>query len=180
MARITRRMQVPATVANPTDSSDRTPSSDRTATETPLRLHGETVRKDWTDYNGHLNDGYYAVIFSHATDAFLEFAGIDAAYRARSRRTVFTGEMKLRYRHEVRAGDDVLIETRLGVMDVKRFTLHHRMRHAVDGTILADCEVLNLSIDTTGPKVAPFEAEIHDRLSEIRAVHEAAAEDEKG
>ena len=164
---------MPTTAANPTFPSDRTIAA-------PLRLHREAVRAEWTDYNGHLNDGYYAVIFSHATDAFLEFAGIDAAYRARSRRTVFTGEMKIRYRHEVRAGDDVVIETRLGAMDAKRFTLHHTMRHVASGTVLAESEVLNLSIDATVPKVAPFEAEIHDRLSEIRAVHAAAAEDEKG
>lgn len=163
---------MPATAANPTAPSDRTITA-------PLRLHREAVRAEWTDYNGHLNDGYYAVIFSHATDAFLEFAGIDAAYRDRSRRTVFTGEMKIRYRHEAHAGDEVAVETRLGAMDAKRFTLHHTLRLAADGTVLAESEVLNLSIDATGPRVAPFEAEIHDRLSEIRAAHEAA-EDEKG
>jgi acyl-CoA thioester hydrolase len=167
--RTNRRM--PATAANPTSPSDRTIAA-------PLRLHRETVRAEWTDYNGHLNDGYYAVIFSHATDAFLEFAGIDAAYRARSRRTVFTGEMKSRSRREAHAGDEVAGETRLTALDGKRFTLHHVMRHAA--TVLAESEVLNLSIDATGPKVAPFEAEIHDRLSEIRAAHEAAAADEKG
>jgi acyl-CoA thioester hydrolase len=165
-------MQMPAT--NPTGRPD------QAAIDTPLRLHREAVPADWTDYNGHLNDGYYAVIFSHATDAFLEYAGIDAAYRARSRRTVFTGEMKIRYRHEVRAGDEVAIETRLTALDAKRFTLQHRMVHAATRTAVADSEVLNLSIDATGPKVAPFEAEIHDRLSEIRTAHEAAAEDEKG
>lgn len=164
---------MPATAANPTSPSARTIA-------VPLRLHREAVRAEWTDYNGHLNDGYYAVIFSHATDAFLEFAGIDAAYRARSRRTVFTGEMTIRYRREAHAGDEVAVETRLGAMDAKRFTLHHLMRHAASGTVLAESEVLNLSIDATVPKVAPFETEIHDRLSEIRAAHEAAAEDEKG
>ncbi|MGK9165635.1 thioesterase family protein [Inquilinus limosus] len=163
---------MPATAANPTSPPDRTIAA-------PLRLHREAVRAEWTDYNGHLNDGYYAVIFSHATDAFLDFAGIDAVYRARSRRTVFTGEMTIRYRREAHAGDEVAVETRLAALDAKRFTLRHVMRHAVAGTVLAECEVLNLSIDATGPKVAPFETAIHDRLSRIRAAHEAA-EDEKG
>ncbi|WP_051247567.1 thioesterase family protein [Inquilinus limosus] len=163
---------MPATAANPTSPPDRTIAA-------PLRLHREAVRAEWTDYNGHLNDGYYAVIFSHATDAFLDFAGIDAAYRARSRRTVFTGEMTIRYRREAHAGDEVAVETRLTALDAKRFTLRHVMRHAAAGTVLAECEVLNLSIDATGPKVAPFEAAIHGRLNAISAAHEAA-EDEKG
>jgi len=145
----------------------------------PLRLHRETVRPGWTDYNGHLNDGYYAVIFSHATDALLDFAGIDAAYRARSRRTVFTGEMTIRYRREAHAGDEVAVETLLTALEPRKFALRHTMRDAA-GTVLATCEVLNLSIDATGPKVVPFEPEIHDRLNQIRAAHEAAAEDEKG
>ena len=159
-------------------SAPAAPQQDRTITA-PLRLHRETVRPDWTDYNGHLNDGYYAVIFSHATDALLDFAGIDAAYRARSRRTVFTGEMKIRYQREAYAGDEVAVETLLTALEPRKFTLHHTMRDAA-GTMLAECEVLNLSIDATGPKVVPFEAEIHHRLNEICTAHEAAAEQEKG
>jgi acyl-CoA thioester hydrolase len=176
-------MQVAAIVADPRQSSRPAtvdPAPPRPgALDHPLRLHRGRVRPEWTDYNGHLNDGYYAVIFSHATDAFLDFAGVDADYRARSLRTVFTGETRIRYLREAHAGDEVAVETRLGLLDAKRFTLHHRMRHAATGTVLAESEVLNLSIDATGPKVAPFEAEIHDRLTEIRAAH-AAAEDEKG
>jgi acyl-CoA thioesterase FadM len=154
------------------------PQQDRTISA-PLRLHREAVRPDWTDYNGHLNDGYYAVIFSHATDALLDFAGIDAAYRARSRRTVFTGELKIRYRREAHAGDEVTVETLLTALEPRKFSLRHTMRDAA-GTVLAECEVLNLSIDATGPKVVPFEAGIHDRLNEIRAAHQAATEPEKG
>ena len=33
------------------------------------------VQEDWVDYNGHLRDAYYLLIFSYATDALMERIG---------------------------------------------------------------------------------------------------------
>lgn len=34
------------------------------------------VQEDWVDYNGHLRDAYYLLIFSYATDALMERIGL--------------------------------------------------------------------------------------------------------
>jgi acyl-CoA thioesterase FadM len=42
------------------------------ATPAPLQLHHTSVLPDWVDYNGHMNDTYYVLVFSQATDAFMD------------------------------------------------------------------------------------------------------------
>jgi acyl-CoA thioester hydrolase len=39
------------------------------------------VRPEWIDHNGHMNMGYYLVVFDFATDAFLGWAGLGDAHR---------------------------------------------------------------------------------------------------
>ena len=31
----------------------------------------EDVRPEWIDYNGHLSEAYYVLVFGHATDAVM-------------------------------------------------------------------------------------------------------------
>ena len=43
---------------------------------TLLTLHRAVVQPGWVDYNNHLNDGYYTVIFSDATTALMAYIGL--------------------------------------------------------------------------------------------------------
>ena len=36
-----------------------------------------TIGPEWVDFNGHLRDGYYMVLFSSAVDALMDLAGLD-------------------------------------------------------------------------------------------------------
>ena len=36
-----------------------------------VRIFESPVRAEWIDYNGHLRDAYYAVIFSEAIDVLM-------------------------------------------------------------------------------------------------------------
>ena len=47
-------------------------------------IHRTPVAPEWVDYNGHLRDAYYLLIFSHASDALMDAMGLDAAGRAAS------------------------------------------------------------------------------------------------
>jgi acyl-CoA thioesterase FadM len=68
------------------------------------------VRPEWIDYNGHLRDGYYALILSFAIDALMDRLGLDEAYRTRSRATLYTLEMHMHFLHEVRQTDAVAVD----------------------------------------------------------------------
>ena len=49
----------------------------------PLALHACTVKPEWTDYNGHMTESAYLLVFGDSSDAFFRFIGIDEAYRAK-------------------------------------------------------------------------------------------------
>ncbi len=44
-----------------------------------LRLHHDRVRPEWLDYNGHMNETFYLLVFSQATDAFMDHIAMDDA-----------------------------------------------------------------------------------------------------
>ena len=47
----------------------------------PLTTWRGKVLPEWVDYNGHLNDAYYMVVFSQAVDAIMTMIGLDAVWR---------------------------------------------------------------------------------------------------
>ena len=49
----------------------------------PLCLHEETVRRDWLDYNDHMNVAYYVMAFDHASEAFADYVGMGPDYARR-------------------------------------------------------------------------------------------------
>ncbi len=139
--------------------------------DAPLCLHRATVRPDWLDYNGHMNEAYYVLVFSHATDAFMDFAGQHSEYRKRSNTSIYTLETHVMYLQEVSEGGAVRVETQLLGHDEKRYRLFHSMYHAGSGDLLATGEHMLVHVDISGPKSAPFPPEIADRLAAIRAAH---------
>jgi acyl-CoA thioester hydrolase len=58
----------------------------------PPLIYQDTVRKEWIDYNGHLNDGYYAVAFSLGAEQFLDYIGLYLDYREMTQCTIYTVE----------------------------------------------------------------------------------------
>ena len=63
------------------------------------------VSPAWVDYNGHLRDAFYLLIFSHATDALMDQLGLDEAGRARTGHTLYTLECHLNFLAEVKEGE---------------------------------------------------------------------------
>ena len=63
---------------------------------------------DWTDYNGHMNEGRYGQVFSDAADGFLYSVGVDNDYIA-SGNSYFTVENHIKYLNETLAGEHVYV-----------------------------------------------------------------------
>jgi|HigsolmetaGSP11D_1036233.scaffolds.fasta_scaffold18245_2 acyl-CoA thioester hydrolase len=137
----------------------------------PLRLHRDRIGADWVDYNGHMNEAYYVLIFSRATDAFMDRIGLGPAGRARSGFTLFTGEARIRYLHEALEGEEVAIESLIRAWDEKRLVLHHRMLNARTRSLLAETEMLLLSVDQRSRRVAPFPPAVAEKLAALTAAH---------
>lgn len=143
------------------------------STTAPLTLHHARVLSEWIDYNGHMMDGYYAVAFSHAIDAFMDFVGMDAAYRAATHCTIYNAEMHIVYLRELKQDAPLRFTTQLLGHDAKRIHLFHALYHDMEPYLAATCETMLLHVDQTEARVVPLPPDILARVARIAAAHAA-------
>ena len=121
-----------------------------------LTTYSTPILEEWVDYNGHLRDAFYLLIFSYATDALMDRLGLDSQNRESSGHSLFTLEVHLNYLHEVKLGAHVEVRTQLIGHDKKRLHVYHRLHLVGDERALAGNEQMLLHVDLAGPRSAPF------------------------
>ena len=137
-----------------------------------LVLHREPVLPDWIDYNGHMNVAYYVLAFDHATDTFLDYLGLDEAYRQATGGSTFAVESHVTYQQEVGEGDPLLFASQLLGYDSKRLHFFHQMYHETEGYLAATSEWLSLHIDLERRRVSEMPESILARCAELAARQE--------
>ncbi|MGG2395454.1 thioesterase family protein [Pseudomonas sp. SH1-B] len=137
----------------------------------PLTTYQTTISPDWVDYNGHLRDAFYLLIFSHATDALMDALGLDEAGRARTGHTLYTLECHLNFLAEVKEGEMVEVRTQLLAHDAKRLHIHHALYRPAEAVSLAESEQMLMNIDSAAGRAAPFDEQVAGKVQELAAVH---------
>lgn len=146
-----------------------------------LPRYRATIEPAWIDYNGHLRDAYYGLVLSYAMDDFMDHVGLDAAYRAATRCTIYTMELHLHYLHEVSGTDQLEIET--VVLDADHKRVHAGCRFVCPrpaeptGMVtVATGDVMLLHVHQ-GETVssAAFPAEVEHTLQSLKLPADAAA-----
>jgi acyl-CoA thioester hydrolase len=141
----------------------------------PIHLFDAKVEAGWLDYNGHMNDGWYAIVFSRALDALMDRIGLDAASRKASGHTLYTLASLIHFKQEAHLEAELSVDGRLLEHDAKRMRVWLDMRLGADGPLLASSEQLLLSIDKTqaSPRAAPWRAETRAALEALAKAHAA-------
>jgi acyl-CoA thioester hydrolase len=123
------------------------------------------------DFNGHLRDGYYMVLFSSAVDALMDLAGLDEAGRKATGQSWFTLEAHINYLHEVKQGAAVEVRLQMLGLDAKR--LHVALSlYAAGGTqLLALTEQMLLNVDMAGPRATAFAPRVAAYLQPLATQH---------
>lgn len=136
----------------------------------PLRSVVRIVPVDWTDYNGHMNEGRYGQVFSDAADAVMAHIGADAAYIA-SGLSYFTAETTIKYLAETHAGEAIEVRSRITLGHGKKLRLWHEMVRAADDTVLATCDqfLLHVSLETRAS--CPPAPAVQARVEALAAQH---------
>jgi acyl-CoA thioester hydrolase len=137
----------------------------------PLDLYRTSVKPEWIDYNGHMNEAYYVLVFGFTTDAFLDWIGMDGTYRNRTHTSLYTTEGHIAYLQEVPLGTSLAVATTLVAADAKRVHLFHDMTRESDGARLATYELVALHVDQTGPRVTEMPAAIQDKVAALAQGH---------
>ncbi|MBH0229419.1 thioesterase family protein [Halobacillus yeomjeoni] len=130
-----------------------------------------TVKKDWVDYNGHMNDAEYVRAFSLATDAFMDFIGLDENGRREHSYTIFTLETHTCYLKEAHEGEPLAINSQLLDVDEKRIHQIFFMENE-NGDVIATYEQMLMGIDQNSGRPAPFPEPVE------RTIHAIYSEDE--
>ena len=144
------------------------------AFEAPLLLLETPVVADWIDFNGHMNDAAYAIVFSRSVDALMDRIGLDSAVRKRTGQSLFTMQMMLHFFKEAKEGDALAVSCHLLEHDDKRMRVWLVMTDA-GGERLAASEQLLLSVTQTedGPRAASWSFETQAALEALAKVQAA-------
>lgn len=137
-----------------------------------LKNYQDKVRSEWIDYNGHLNDGYYAVAFSLGAEMFLDYIGLYTDYREKTQCTIYTVETHILYLRELKEHAPLEISCRLLGFDQKRIHIFQEMRHAEANYVAATCEVMFLHVNQKGiARSAPMPDETQALLVKLLKEH---------
>jgi len=138
----------------------------------PLSTYRSEVLPEWVDYNGHLRDAYYLLLFSLATDALMDQLGLDAAGRAATGHSLYTLECHLNFVQEVKLGQQVEVRTQILGHDQKRLHLNHSLHLSGEAPLLAASEQMLLNVATALGRAAPFAEPVQSRVAALARAHQ--------
>ncbi len=136
---------------------------------------GLTVQPEWIDYNGHMNVAYYVLAFDLAVDELFNLFGLTERYRRESGHSSFALESHITWQRELHLGDPLRVTVQFLGFDGKRVHTIYHMYHAEAGFLAATSEWLQISVDMTARRSAPFEAEVAQKIEALTERHRGLA-----
>ena len=124
-----------------------------------VHIANQIIKKEWTDYNNHMNMAYYVLVFDQIWELILEKFKMGEQSAKTTNMSTMVVETHTTYNNEVKEGDEV--EINLTFLDHDKKRLHYKMEMIEKSSkkLAATLEMLSLYIDLNQRKVAEFEQE---------------------
>jgi acyl-CoA thioester hydrolase len=135
-----------------------------------LDYAGFVVRPEYIDANGHMNVGYYTLLFDKALDLPWARLGIYSQQLLESGMSSFALESHLTYQRELKLGDALQFKFLMLDYDVKRAHYFLQMYHATQKYLAATCEQISICMDMKVRRSAPWS---QAALADITTLYEA-------
>ncbi|MDJ0820886.1 MAG: carnitine 3-dehydrogenase [Paracoccaceae bacterium] len=135
----------------------------------PLITVRRVIPVDWTDMNGHMNEGRYGQIFSDASEVLMAHVGADEDYVAAGN-SYFTAQTTIKYLAETHAGERVEVATRVTLGEGRKLRLWHEMRRP-DGEVLATCDQFLLHVSLETRRSCPPLPEVEAKVEALAKAH---------
>jgi acyl-CoA thioester hydrolase len=130
------------------------------------------VPDKYVDVNGHMNIGYYSVLFDLAlAEPYYRGVGVGQEMIDREGKTTFALESHFTYQREVRAGDSIRFVFRLLDIDRKRAHIFMTMTRGIDGEVSATHETLSMCVDVKSRRSAEWPEWVSERLKTMHDMH---------
>lgn len=132
----------------------------------PELAWAEDVRPEWIDYNGHLSEAYYVLVFGHASDAAMAALGMTPEYLVETATSLYTLEAHVRYLDQVPPGAHLAVRTSVIGVTGKLLWLWHEMWF--EERMRATEEALMVHVDTAAGRASPFPDDLRARTEALR------------
>ncbi len=137
----------------------------------PMITQDRMVPVDWTDMNGHMNEGRYGQVFSDAAEGVMAFVGADEAYVSERQLSYFTVETTIKYLAETQAGEEIIVESRVTEGGGKKLRCFHEMKRKSDGEVMATCDQLMLHVSLETRRTCAPPEDVADKVAALAALH---------
>jgi carnitine 3-dehydrogenase len=137
----------------------------------PLCFYRPSVLPAWVDYNGHMSESCYLLVFGDNSDAFFRLVGIDETYRDQGGHSLYTVQTHIHNIREVAEGEPLRLTLQLLDFDDKRVHIFHAMYHASSGDLLATGEQMLVHVNISQGRSTPMPADLQARLQAIAQAH---------
>ena len=124
-----------------------------------VHIANQIIKKEWTDYNNHMNMAYYVLVFDQIWEIILEKFKMGEQSAKSTKMSTMVVETHTTYNNEVKEGDEVEINLTFFNHDKKRLHFKMEMIEKSSKKLSATLEMLSLYIDLNKRRVAEFEDE---------------------
>ena len=124
-----------------------------------VNIANQVIKKEWTDYNNHMNMAYYVLVFDRLWEIILEKFKMGEQSAKTTKMSTMVVETHTTYNNEVKEGDEVEVNLTFFDHDKKRLHFKMEMIEKSSKKLSATLEMLSLYIDLNKRKVAEFEDE---------------------
>ncbi len=124
-----------------------------------VHIANQIIKKEWTDYNNHMNMAYYVLVFDQIWEIMLEKFKMGEKSAKTNKMSTMVVETHTTYNNEVKEGNEVEINLTFFDHDKKRLHFKMEMIEKSSKKLSATLEMLSLYIDLNKRKVSEFEDE---------------------
>ena len=124
-----------------------------------VHIANQIIKKEWTDYNNHMNMAYYVLVFDQIWEIMLEKFKMGENSAKTNKMSTMVVETHTTYNNEVKEGNEVEINLTFFDHDKKRLHFKMEMIEKSSRKLSATLEMLSLYIDLNKRKVSEFEDE---------------------
>lgn len=132
-------------------------------------LRGQ-VLPEWIDINKHMNVAYYVLAFDQGVDLLWQRFGLTNEYIEEHARSTFAVESHVTWQREISEAEPYIITSQILAYDEKRIHQFMRMYHADRQYLCATAEWMNLHVDISVRRVAPWPSKILDGIARYTAL----------
>jgi acyl-CoA thioester hydrolase len=124
-----------------------------------VHISNQIIKKEWTDYNNHMNVAYYVLVFDESWELMLQKFKMGENSAKTTQMSTMAVESHITYDNEVKEGDEVEIILTYFDHDKKRLNYKMEMIEKSTKKLSATIEFLSLYVDLSKRKVSEFENE---------------------